>query len=166
MMEIKVEYIATLEDYYAADSAFRNALQKGRVDVYVQIALALIALSFIAIGQYFLGGVIAVIAFMIQQGYVKRWIVRRNFNCIPNAGLTETLVFSSEHIIYECGTIAETIDWDSYAAYLESEDVFMLFYDSSDHYMMIPKRALTESDQSQLRNLLVEKLSAYEVHNV
>lgn len=52
-MDIRVAYTATLEEYYNADEAFRLALKKGSVDLYVQVALWLVAVAFMAIGQYF-----------------------------------------------------------------------------------------------------------------
>ncbi len=166
-MQIKVAYTATLEEYYHADEAFRQALNKSSVDLYVQIALWLIAIAFMAIGQFFLGGIIAVIAFILHQGYAKRWIVRRNFYKMLNAGELETLTFSEEKIIYECGMVAEVITWDDYAAYLETDELFMVFYDASDHYMIIPKRALKDDAEiDQLRQLCVRQLANYEVTNV
>ncbi|MBS7838366.1 YcxB family protein [Wohlfahrtiimonas chitiniclastica] len=165
-MEIEVTYIATLEEYYAADEGFRATLKKGSVDLYVQLALIIIAVAFAVIGQYFLGGVIAIVAFLIHQGYVKRWIVRRNFNHIANAGIAETLVFSDNHIVYKCGQVDEVIPWDDYAAYLETEQLLMLFYDSSDHYAIVPKRTLDEASLGNLRGLLSRKLANYGEYNV
>lgn len=165
-MNIKVAYIATLEEYYHADEAFRQALKKNSVDLYVQIALWIIAVAFVMIGQFFLGGTIAVIAFMLQQGYAKRWIVRRNFYKMVNAGETESLTFSQEHIVYECGMVSETIDWDDYAAYLETDELFMIFYNGSDHYAIIPKRAMKDDAEiDQLRQLFIRQLANYEVDN-
>ncbi len=166
-MQIKVAYIATLEEYYHADTAFRQALSKNSVDLYVQIALWLIAIAFMAIGQFVLGGTMAVIAFILQQGYAKRWIVRRNFYKMVNSGEQETLTFSEENILYECGMISEMITWEDYAAYLETDELFMVFYDASDHYMIIPKRAMkNEEEIDQLRQLCVRQLADYEVTNV
>lgn len=166
-MQVKVSYIAALEEYYAADNAFRSVLNKNPIDMYVQIALGLIAIAFIAIGQYVIGGAIAIIAFLWQQGYAKRWIVRRNFNKMVNHGEKETLTFSEENIAYECGLISECIDWDDYAAYLETETLLMLFYNGSDHYMIIPKRAIQNiQEENQLRQLLTRKLANYEVKSV
>lgn len=161
-MTIKVTYIATLEEYYHADDGFRLALKKGSVDFYLQIVLWVIAIAFLLIDQYFIGCTVALVAFITQQGYVKRWIVRRNFNNIVNGGETETLTFSNDHIVYECGVVHEVINWEDYGAYLELDQLFMLFYDSSDHYAIVPKRALeNDSDLIQLRQLIVNKLANY-----
>lgn len=166
-MEIKVEYTATLEDYYKADEAFRLALKKNSVDLYVQIALWLITVAFMAIGQYFLGIAIGVIAFLLLQGYDKRWIVRRNFSKMVNAGESETLIFTNANIIYQCGMVSETIEWDDYAAYLETDELFLVFYDESDHYMVVPKSAFKNSEeQDELKQLLIRQLANYEVSDV
>lgn len=166
-MQIKVEYIATLDEYYHADEAFREALNKGSIDLYIQIALWLIAVAFMAVGQYFLGSIIAIIAFLILQGYTKRWIVRKNYYKMINAGELEALTFSDAAIIYDCGVVSEKIDWDDYAAYLETESLFMIFYNESDHYMIVPKRALeNEESIDQLRQLFIRQLANYEVANV
>lgn len=163
-MDIRVAYIATLEEYYNADEAFRLALKKGSVDLYVQIALWLVAVAFIGIGQYFLGGIIGIFAIILHQGYAKRWIVRRNFHKMLNAGKMETLTFNEHNIIYECDSISEVIQWDDYAAYLETDQIFMVFYDLSDHYMIVPKHAMINSEeQERLRQLFIRKLADYEI---
>ncbi len=163
-MNIRVAYIATLDEYYKADEAFRLALKKGSVDLYVQIALWIVAVAFMAIGQYFLGGVIGVIAIILYMGYAKRWIVRRNFHRMLNAGKMEALTFTEEKIVYECDSISEVIEWDDYAAYLETDQLFVIFYDSSDHYMILPKRAmLDEAEMDQLRQLFIRKLADYDL---
>lgn len=165
-MNIRVAYIATLDEYYKADEAFRLALKKGSVDLYVQIALWLVAVAFMAVGQYFLGCVIGIIAIILYMGYAKRWIVRRNFHRMLNADKMEALTFTEEKIIYECDAISEVIEWDDYAAYLEIEDLFVIFYDSSDHYMILPKRAIKDAEEEdQLRQLFIRKLADYDVND-
>ncbi len=165
-MDIRVAYTATLEEYYNADEAFRLALKKGSVDLYVQVALWLVAVAFMAIGQYFLGGVIGVIAVILYKGYAKRWIVRRNFYRMLNAGKMEALTFTEDKIVYECDSISEIIEWDDYAAYLETDQLFMIFYDSSDHYMIVPKRAMLDVEQEdQLRQLFIRKLADYDLND-
>lgn len=166
-MRIRVEYIATLEEYYSADTSFRSVLNKKPIDLYMYIILGIIAIAFMAMGQIFIGSIIAIIVYVLHQGYSKRWIVRRNFNNMAHGGETEVLTFTEDEIFYECGIISERIKWDAYAAYLETETLFLLFYNGSDHYAIIPKRAIVdEQELIKLHQLLMSQLANYEVNDV
>ncbi len=159
-MEIKVTYTLALQDYYEADNAFRESQPRQKMDGAILFFLCALSIAFILIESYILAGIIALITFFIWRGGIKRWIVKKQFSKIPHADQEETLIFTQSHIIYQVNDQEELIPWESYADFIETPNQFILFYDTFEHYAVIPKRALSsETDCVALKTLLLQKIT-------
>jgi hypothetical protein len=90
--------------------------------------------------------------------YAPRRIAKKMISGSPSATLPHTVDMSDTGLSFRTSASDSRMTWDIFTGWAEAERVFALF-PSPVSFLPIPKRAMTEVQQNELRTLLQNKVS-------
>lgn len=91
--------------------------------------------------------------------YAPRHAARKMMNGSPSASLSRTVDMSEEGLYFRTAASESRLTWDLITGWAEADRVFALF-PSPLSFLPVPKRAMTDQQQNELRTLLQSKVSA------
>jgi hypothetical protein len=164
---VEISYQLTKDDYRQGFKAFRKRTTLSRWTNLIAVAAFFITLASALVLSFFgrdksfpnLFPLWAILAFWAWFVWgCPYYVAHKMIKGSRNASLPHT-VNISESGLYSVTLVAETrFTWDLIVGWVEAERVFALF-PSSISYFPIPKRAMTNDQQNELRTLLQAKIS-------
>jgi hypothetical protein len=163
---MEISYQLTEDDYRQGYKAFRRrktfSLWATRIG-WVLLFLALAEALYVSISGFdrefptlaLLWGQVAFWAYCLW--YAPRYAARKMIKGSPSASLPHTAQMSDEGLYFRTSAGESRLSWNLIIGWVEVERVFALF-PSPLTFFPIPKRAMTDQQQDELRNLLQNKV--------
>jgi YcxB-like protein len=162
---MEISYQLTEDDYRQGYKAFRRrktfslwATRIGWVLLFLALAEALFASIFGFFGfdrslpdLALLWGLVAFWAYCLW--YAPRYAARKMMKGSPSASLPHTAQMSEDGLYFRTSAGESRLTWNLIIGWVEVERVFALF-PSPLTFFPIPKRAMTDQQQDELRSLL------------
>jgi len=159
---MEISYQLTEDDYRQGYKAFRRrrtfSLWAARIG-WVLLFLALAESLFVSISGFdrsfpnlaLLWGLVAFWAYCLW--YAPRYAARKMIKGSPGASLPHTAQMSEDGMYFRTSAGESRLKWNLIIGWVEVERVFALF-PSPLTFFPIPKRAMTDQQQDELRSLL------------
>jgi hypothetical protein len=164
---MEISYQLTEDDYRQGYKAFRRrtkfslwASRFGYVCFFLILATALFVSIFGPDRSFpnlaLLWGFVAFWIWCIW--YAPRRVARKMISGSPSASLPYTVDLSEDGLYFLSSASESRLTWDLITGWAEADRVFAVF-PSPLSFLPIPKRAMTDSQQNELRTLLQNKVS-------
>ena len=163
---MEISYQLTEDDYRQGYKAFRRrkrfslwATRIGYVCLFLVLVLALFE-STVGPNRTFpdlllLWGLVAFWVYCLW--FAPRYAARKMIRGAPSASLPHTMDISEDGIYSRTSAGESRLKWDLIIGWVEVDRVFALF-PSPLTFFPVPKRAMTEQQQEELRTLLQNKI--------
>ncbi len=160
---MEIHFQCNLEDY---DEALRGQRSARRMPIIILVGFVL----------FFVGEVIAV-NLGVRQGVASLVVivfcltlslaiaiarplwVKKDFHGHPNFGREQTLQIDDNGLHWTNEVGQNDTQWTAYTKYRETQNLF-LFYLGNRVFQVVPKRALSDKERNELRQLLRTRLPA------
>lgn len=163
---MEISYQLTKDDYRQGFKAFRKRTAFARWTNRVAVALFFLILASALLLSFFgrdksfsnlfpLWAILVVWAWFIWG--CPYYVAHKMIKGSRNASLLHTMNISESGVYSRSPAAESRFTWDLVVGWEEAERVFALF-PSSVSYFPIPKRALTDDQQNELRTLLQNKI--------
>jgi len=164
---MEISYQLTEDDYRQGYKAFRRrkkfSLWANRIGWLCLILVLAIALFESIFGPdrsfpnlALLWGLVAFWTYCLW--YAPRYVARKMIRGSPSASLPHTADMSEDGLHFRTSASESRLTWNLIIGWAEADRVFALFL-SPLSFLPIPKRAMTDQQQSEFRTLLQEKAS-------
>ena len=165
---MEISYQLTEDDYRQGYKAFRRRTtfsiwlyRVGHLSFYLILATALFISIFGPDRRFpslaLLWGLVVFWVWCLWYG--PRYMARKIIRGSPGASLPHAAVISEAGLYFQTSAGESRLTWNLFTGWEEVERVFALF-PSPVTFIPVPKRAMTDLQQNELRTLLRNKISA------
>jgi hypothetical protein len=166
-MAMRVEYSWTFEDYKEMQRAFFRMKPKAKMFYRGILSLGLLLIlsnvTLFLLDQIdqdkLITGSIPGLALILAWGFVVFLLPKKQFEKQLLLRKTTVLNLSDDAYCTQTELGSSELKWSAFQCWSETNNLFNLLLQESQIMHIIPKRALSETDQDQLRGILERQIS-------